>query len=100
MTNTFGVSVSIIQHFTYESVRMDSLVWDGVPPGHTIGAEFLPRIWTLPPPGRFVPERGKMEPIVLDSEFPAQTGKVDTRVPGNREFKLPWHTAVVPQSSR
>ena len=28
MTNTFGVFVSKIQYLTYESIRMDSLVWE------------------------------------------------------------------------
>ena len=29
-----------------------------------------------------------------------QNGKVDVRLPGDREFKLPWRKAVLVQSSR
>ena len=59
----------------------------------------IPGLFPSPP----LPAKGGMVSVPLAplwAEVCALPGKVDIRLPGNREFKLPWYKAVLLQSSR
>ena len=44
--------------------------------------------------------KGPYRPDTHSVGLQGRPGKVGIRLPGDREFKLPWHKAVLPQSTR